>query len=312
LAIIQIAVVAVAAGAAGRLQRTNVSGTVVTGTDSRTGSVAGRPAGSGGAGAVGLLVYRTVVALGAVVLVGLPVASLISGSLRVGDGYGLAHYRALGQRVDVLPVTGLEALSLSVLFAGVAAVVAVAVGLPASRLASDGTRLGGLVRATLALPIGVSAVTLGFGYVVGLTLFDLRQWVGLIPLAHAVIGLPFVVAGLVVARRGIDPSLREVAATLGASPRQVRRSIDGPLIRPALLTGAGFSAAVSLGEFGATSFLGRTDGSYTAPLAIFRLLSSPGAQLRGQALALSVVVGGLVAAVALVLETRAAAHGARP
>ena len=69
-------------------------------------------------------------------------------------------------------------------------------------------------------------------------------------------------------------------------------------------TGCGFAAAVSVGEFGATSFLGRGERSFTAPLAIFRLLSSPGDQLRGQALALSVVIGLVVVVLAAAIEYR--------
>lgn len=93
---------------------------------------------------------------------------------------------------------------------------------------------------------------------------------------------------------------------LGASPSVVWQTIVWPISRRAALTGAGFAAAVSLGEFGATSFLARGEASFTAPLAIFRLLSTPGAALRGQALALSVVVGLVVAFIAAVLERRRA------
>ncbi len=61
---------------------------------------------------------------------------------------------------------------------------------------------------------------------------------------------------------------------------------------------------ISLGEFGATSFLARSDTAFTAPLAIFRLLSQPGDLLRGRALALSVILGILVAMVAALAEWR--------
>jgi thiamine transport system permease protein len=66
--------------------------------------------------------------------------------------------------------------------------------------------------------------------------------------------------------------------------------------------GGAFSFAVSLGEFGATSFLPRHPDRLTAPLALFRLLGTPGEALRGQAMALSVVLMVLVAASVLVIE----------
>jgi len=147
-------------------------------------------------------------------------------------------------------------------------------------------------------------VTLGFGYLVAFTVFDLRRSVWLVPVSHAVIGLPFVLAAVVPALRSIDPRLREAAATLGAGGLAVRRLVDWPLVRGAATTGAGFSAAVSLGEFGATSFLSRGGDSFTAPLAVARLVSQPGAALRGQALALSVVIGVVVACVAALIEWR--------
>ena len=57
-------------------------------------------------------------------------------------------------------------------------------------------------------------------------------------------------------------------------------TVDLPAIRVPLLAAAGFAFAVSLGEFGATSFLARDDHP-TLPVAIYRLLGHPGAaQLR--------------------------------
>ncbi len=245
---------------------------------------------------------------GVVVLVaaiqGFPVALLVAGSLTADGRFSLVHYRALVDRVDLLPTSSLEALGNSLLFALGAALVALVVGVSASIAVTSGGRIGRLLEALTFVPLGVSAVTLGFGYLVGFAAFDLRQSIWLVPLAHAVVGLPFVVAAMVPTIRSIGPRVREAAGALGASPTVVWRTIDWPIARRAAFTGAGFAAAVSLGEFGATSFLARGEASFTAPLAIFRLLSTPGAALRGQALALSVVVGLLVAALAAVLERR--------
>ena len=65
-----------------------------------------------------------------------------------------------------------------------------------------------------------------------------------------------------------------------------------PLLRPALATAAAFSAAMSLGEFGATSFLTRRDTT-TLPIVVESLLSRPGS--------LSVMSGSAAALVLLVL-----------
>ncbi len=236
------------------------------------------------------------------VVQGLPVMAMVGQSVRVGDGFGLDHYRGLFDRVDVLPVSAAEAVANSILFAVGATVVAVTVGLAAAVAIHRGDGVGRWLEAFALVPLGVSAVTLGFGYLVAFTVLDLRESIWLVPVAHAVVGLPFVIAATVPALRSIGRRIREAAAVLGASPAMVWRTIDWPVARRGMLTGAGFSAAVSLGEFGATSFLARGEDSFTAPLAIFRLLSTPGQQLRGQALALSVVLGLMVAVLAAVVE----------
>lgn len=247
-----------------------------------------------------LLIVGSVVIV--VAIQGLPVVAMVGQSLRVGDRFGLDHYRGLFERVDVLPVSAAEAVGNSMLFAVGATVVAVGVGLAAAVAIHRGDRLGRLLEAFALVPLGVSAVTLGFGYLVAFTVLDLRESIWLVPVAHAVVGLPFVIAATVPALRSIGRRIREAAAVLGASPAMVWRTVDWPVARRGMLTGAGFAAAVSLGEFGATSFLARGEDSFTAPLAIFRLLSTPGQQLRGQALALSVVLGLMVAVLAAVVE----------
>lgn len=143
--------------------------------------------------------------------------------------------------------------------------------------------------ALLMLPLGVSAVTLGFGYIVALGRLRTSPW--LVPLAHTLIAFPFVVRSVLPVLRGIQPNLREAAAVLGASPSRVWREIDLPIVGRALLVGAVFAFTVSMGEFGATSFIARPGGgSTTLPIAINRFLGQPGALNLGQAVALSTIL----------------------
>jgi thiamine transport system permease protein len=74
-----------------------------------------------------------------------------------------------------------------------------------------------------------------------------------------------------------------------------------PLLRRPLAMAAGLAVAVSLGEFGATSFVSRTD-SPTVPIVIGRLLGRPGAANLGQALALSCLLAVTCAAVFGVMD----------
>jgi len=89
---------------------------------------------------------------------------------------------------------------------------------------------------------------------------------------------------------------------MGAEPARGRRDIDLPIARRALAVGAGFAFAISLGEFGATSFVGRRPDLMTVPLAIERLLAQPGDVLRGQAMALSVILMVVTTAVLLIVD----------
>ena len=74
------------------------------------------------------------------------------------------------------------------------------------------------------LPLGVSAVTLGFGFLITLDRppLDLRSSPVLVPIAQAMVALPLVVRTLVPVLRSIEPRQRQAAASLGASPVRVR------------------------------------------------------------------------------------------
>ena len=129
----------------------------------------------------------------------------------------------------------------------------------------------------LLLPLGTSAVTVGFGFLLALDEpVDLRASPWLVPLAQAVVAIPFVVRTMTPVLRSIDPRLREAAALLGASPRRAWLAVDLPLVWRAVLVAAGFAFAISLGEFGATVVIARADAP-TVPITIARLLGRPGA-----------------------------------
>jgi thiamine transport system permease protein len=237
---------------------------------------------------------------GSLVLLALPPAALVVRSLRVGDGVGLERYASLWAETPALLVVPWHAIVNSLLFATVATAIALAVGVPAAVAVARGGRS---LDALLMLPLGASAVMLGFGFI--LTFddppLDLRSSPAIVPLAQALVALPFVVRSLVPALRAVDVRLREAAAVLGATPAQVRRQVDLPLLARPLAVAAGLAFAVSLGEFGATVFVARADWP-TVPVAIFRFLGRPGAENVGTAMALCVVLMALVAAVALVSE----------
>lgn len=233
----------------------------------------------------------------------LPLAVLVQRSL-TAPGFG--YYRALtGAGDGTFLVAPIHAVGASLSYAAVATAVAVVVGgLAAAALARrDAGRIVRGFDALLMLPLGVSAVTVGFGFLIALDEppLDLRQsWI-LVPLAQALVGVPFVVRTMLPVLRAVDVRLREAAAVLGASPWRVWREVDLPMVRRALLVAAGFAFAVSLGEFGATVFIARPDNP-TLPVAVARLLSRPGDLNYGQAMALSTILMVVCAVALLVLE----------
>jgi len=189
----------------------------------------------------------------------------------------------------------------SVRTAAIAAVIALAIG----GLVSIGIALGARSRgvwAVVAVPLGVSAVTLGFGYVVAFDTspLDLRGSPWLVPLAQALVAMPFVVRIVAPALAAAHASLGESAAALGASPWRALRDATLPACAGAVRTAALFAFVVALGEFGATAFLARAD-SPTIPVAIARLLGQPGSASIGQASALAVILMVLTAGAALAI-----------
>ncbi|MEV6790462.1 iron ABC transporter permease [Streptomyces sp. NPDC051320] len=269
-----------------------------------------------GAGQWGLLAGVLAVVF---VLILLPLGVLVERSLDAPGGYGFAFYRALqsqGAGGGTFLVPPADAIWNSVQYALAATAIALVIGglaataltLPPSRFRSAGKTsvVGRLVRgfdALLMLPLGVSAVTVGFGFLITLDEppLDLRSsWI-LVPLAQALVGVPFVVRTMLPVLRAVDGRLREAAAVLGASPLRAWREVDLPLVRRALLVAAGFAFAVSLGEFGATVFIARPDKP-TLPVAVARLLGRAGELNYGQAMALSTILMLVCAVSLLVLE----------
>jgi thiamine transport system permease protein len=240
-----------------------------------------------------------------------PIAALVTGSLRSGDSWSLANYRALqttgDQQALLVPVT--DALMTSLRTAVDATWMSLLLGLTVAIVATRRSRSRGerRVRTVLdgvfMLPLGVSAVTLGFGFLITLDRppLDLRDSPLLVPVAQALVALPLVVRILVPVLASVDDRLRQAAATLGASPFRAALTVDLPVVGRPLLAAAGFAFAVSLGEFGATSFLAR-DEHPTLPVVIFGLIGHPGAMNYGMALAASVVLAAVTAAVMLAVE----------
>lgn len=257
-------------------------------------------------GAAGVAVISFVVLTA---LIALPLGSLAVQSLQVQGHWSLDNYRAFSQQNPVLGASGWDALMTSLRYAGVACAIALPLGSalalavtrPAHSRLERGLRSG--IDSLVMLPLGVSAVTLGFGFLITLDRdpIDVRDQWWLVPLAQALVALPLVVRTIVPALAGIDDRQRQAAATLGAGPWRRFWTVDAAVSWRPLVAGAGFAFAASMGEFGATSFLARPE-SPTLPVVIFRLLGHPGTLNLGAALAGSVVLALIAAAVMAIVD----------
>ncbi len=93
------------------------------------------------------------------------------------------------------------------------------------------------------------------------------SYTGLI-LAHAVLGVPFVVITVTATLQGFDYNLIRAAASLGADPVTAFFKVTLPLVAPGVISGALFAFATSFDEVVVTLFLASPEQS-TLPRQMF-------------------------------------------
>lgn len=232
-----------------------------------------------------------------------PLAALAIRSVSTPTGWSTTAWTRLG-RTEVRPgirlgIDPMSALGNSLQNAAWATTFAVVIGGCASLAIAATRRMGRLLDLGLMLPIATSAVTIGFGMLIAFDTqpFDWRASWWLVPVGHALIAIPFVIRTTIGVLRSVDPMLGAAAATLGATPTRAWRAIVVPALWRPLAVGATLAAAISLGEFGATSFLSRSGGE-TMPIAIAELLGRTGSLLQAQGYVLATMLA--VATIVLV------------
>jgi thiamine transport system permease protein len=217
----------------------------------------------------------------------------------------LLYFRELfiNRRGSLFYVAPIQAVRNSLVYAALTMVFSLVLGYQIAYAFQHRTALARWLETIVMLPLGASPITLGLGFILVFSRppWDPGSFPLLIPLAHTLIALPMVVRTLQPAVNSIPHSLRDSAAVLGASPLRRWLLIDLPILSKPALTAGLFAFAVSLGEFGATSFLARPENP-TMPTAIFRFFSQPGVLNFGQAMAMSVILLVICAASFLVIE----------
>ena len=220
-----------------------------------------------------------------------PLFALVLRAIDAASVLGWETYGALFNQSSsaLFGVAPIEAVQNSVLYGLATVILALGVGIPAAYLLNDKTNTRAIftiLDTIFMLPLGTSAVTLGFGYIVAFASPPLawRAEPWLLPFAHALLALPFVVRTLSPTLRSIDSRLRDAAQVMGASPLQAWREIDWPILARGIAVAAIFAFTISIGEFGATLLLGQPNYP-TIPVVIFRFMGLPG--IRNYALSLA-------------------------
>ncbi len=220
-------------------------------------------------------------------------------------GLTLQFYRELGvnRRGSLFYVPPIAAIRNSFVFALITIFITLILGLLVAYGLRQSSPINHVLDPLLMLPLGASAITLGLGFIIVFNRppFSNLNFPILLPIAHSLIALPFIVRTLSPALQSIPNSLRNAARALGASPLRIWYEVDLPLLAPSILVSIIFALTISLGEFGASTFLTRPEYP-TMPVAIFRYISQPGALNYGQALAMSTLLMLVCASGILLIE----------
>jgi iron(III) transport system permease protein len=247
-------------------------------------------------------------ALALVVLVVLPLVFLVAGSLTADDGVTLAHFRdAVSSRLYV------QALRNSLILGAATGVLSVAVGLP---LAWAVSRTNVPAKRFIHLTAIVSYLTPPFLTAIAfVNLFSPRA--GLVNrFVRDVLGMPaltfdvFSMAGLILvtvphtfpfvyllaasALESVDSSMEESAQILGAGRWRTALAVTGPLVAPAVLSGALVAFVNAIALFGSQAIVGLPGRVFTLPTRIYALFDYP--PQYGLASALSLIFVALTVA----------------
>ncbi|MCI4350155.1 MAG: ABC transporter permease subunit [Thermoplasmata archaeon] len=219
------------------------------------------------------------------------------GAPALGEGWATLFGPAV---TSALGISAGGALANTLLFAALAAGIALVLGVVGGFAYGGARTTPRIVPFVLFLPLVISPVVLSFS----LATFW-RPLLGgastvwaLIVVSQATLALPFAFQVFGVALGRLSPQRRDAARLLGASPFAAYLDIEVPLARRGLVTAALFALAIALGEFTATYFLA-TARFTTLPVALYRLLAlratAPANALAGLLVVLTLVVFFVIA-----------------
>ena len=161
----------------------------------------------------------------------------------------------------------------SLLVAVLASLLATTVGTAAALGLHQLTgRLSRFVRTILMVSMVTPAIVVAVAVYISFLQWQLVGSIGGYVLAHAAIGVPFVLVSVTSALGGFDPKLLRASASLGASPWRTFLRVTLPLISRGVLTGAVFAFVTSLDEVVIALFL-RSPFFQTLPVQMYNAVT---------------------------------------
>ena len=235
------------------------------------------------------------------VLTGIPMGALFLKAFHSTQGWGLHNFSLLtsSNTASLLNITVLQSAENSIRNAIIVILFAMGLGTLVSYLLVRTPK----VDIFFQLPLGISSVIVGFGFLITFTdgFFPLRSSWLILPIAQILLIIPMVIRFVLPALLTINSELIESAEIDRADEEMIWWKVQLPLIKPALAIAAGYAAITSIGDFGATDFLAYGDQA-TLPIALFQLISRPGAANYGAAMAASSLLVLICGAVIYISE----------
>ena len=188
-------------------------------------------------------------------------------------GYSLKHYRDFfGANGDY---SWLQAFKNSLLIAPLATILAVALGtLAAIGLTQPHVpyrkQIMALLISPMIVPLIITSAGMFFFYSrpFGMAQFGLQgSYLGVV-LAHAALGIPFVIITVTATLSSFDTSLTRAAASMGANPVTTFFRVQMPLILPGVISGGLFAFITSFDEVVVVLLVGSA-GQKTLPWQMF-------------------------------------------
>lgn len=179
-------------------------------------------------------------------------------------GYSLKHFRdfftnpewqhAMRNSLAIAPMATLVSVSLGTL---------AAIGLSQSHVPFKRVIMAVLI-SPMIVPLIISAAGMYFFF----SSIGLQGTYWGVVLAHAILGIPFVIITVTATMVGFDRSLTRAAASLGAGPVRTFRKVQLPLILPGVISGGLFAFITSFDEVVIVIFVGSA-GQRTLPWQMF-------------------------------------------